>query len=281
MQRGFRRILVPIPSERFPEQAVSRAMELARVFDAELLMLYIIQENVMGRMDHATQIHLTHEQRHEIEEQLVRRHEEEADKIHFIRVRKLADDRDVDFRKYIRKGKFGPEVRRMITEENADLVVMELRDDTLLKFRLVEHCTVPLWLEKFGGKSIRNIFAVCTNRAPNEFVPRLGHRLARGLGASLTLEYIVDCGSGEDALVAEGREFLERLSAEYSPDVTVRTQCRTGPLVPTAREDALKAGSDLIIVGRAAVKKGFMGRTSRDDKVTLAREAQSSVLMIN
>ena len=141
---AFRRILVPIPSERFPRAAVERGMELAAKFGSELIMLYIIEDNVISRLDHAAEMVLTQTQREEMESKLVEQQREEAEKIHFIRVKQLANTRHVDFRKYIRKGKFGKEISKLIREEDADLVVMELNDDTILKYKIVDNCPVPL-----------------------------------------------------------------------------------------------------------------------------------------
>lgn len=279
--RVFERILVPIPSERFPKAAVERGMELAAKFGSELIMLYIIEDNVIKRLDQAAEMVLTPSQREEMESKLVEQQKEEAEKLHFIRVKRLANSRNVDFRKYIRQGKFGKEISRLIREEGADLVVMELHDDTILKYRIVDNCPVPLWLERGGGKGLKEILGVCTNRAPNEYVPPISAELARKYRAHLTLEYVVDADAGEEDLTECGRELLQQLSSEYEPDMDLDTRCTLGPLGPTAMKSADGLRADLIIIGRAAAKKGFLGLVKKDDKVNVAREAHHSVLMIN
>ena len=47
------------------------------------------------------------------------------------------------------------------------------------------------------------------------------------------------------------------------------------------KRDAAKLKTDLTIVGRAAVKKAFMGLVKSDDKVDVARAVDQNVLMIN
>jgi nucleotide-binding universal stress UspA family protein len=277
----FRRILVPIPSERFPQGAVERGMELAAKFGSELLMLYIIEEKVIQTMDHAAEMVLTRSQREEMESKLLEQHMEEAEKIQFIRVKRLADSRDVDFRKYIRSGKFGHEINRLITEESADLVVMELADDTLLRYNIIDHCPVPIWLERGGGKGIDEILGICTNRAPNEIVPAISAGLARRYNAHLTMEYIVDSNGGEEELSRCGQDLLQQMASQYEPDVKMRTRCILGPLGPTTLKSADRLNADLVIIGRAAAKKGFLGFGKKDDKVQVARETNHSVLMIN
>ena len=158
----FKRILLPLPSEYYPEKAVKRAIELAHKLKSELVLEYIHEERAMDKADRISSGMVSSQALNEMANEVQNVFSGDRSALIFDRVEKLAHGKRVELRKKIHVGVHRDEIIECIKKEKIDLMITEFHKDTLLKYRIFYDSPVPVWLEQ-NGKKIQDINAIYTN----------------------------------------------------------------------------------------------------------------------
>ncbi len=130
----FKNILVPVSSEYFPKKAMEKALELSKYFEANVEVIYIIEEKVKDKIQKASEYVRTDTQIEEIEEDINDAKKEEFNDA----MKEWEDDFEdkVEFKTKIVKGKYSNEISEELKKYNADLIVMETEQESILDYSL-------------------------------------------------------------------------------------------------------------------------------------------------
>ncbi len=259
----FKRIVVSVPQEQFPELALKRGKYLTDILGSKLFLSYIIEENVFDEVSSGSRHVLTEKDKIKFERSMTRTHERVAKKIIMKEARKILKNEPDDFT--INKGRFTDAVLREIGQKEADTLLMEYESYNLMKFRIMDHSPVPVWIERHDGP-IKKIGLFCTNLSPNKRAPRAAAELKRACNARIHAYYINDPKGKID---------------EDEPDHIGRT-CRikwtdivNDKVDHFIYQKAKEEEFDLIILGRIR-KRGYFHMRSK-----FAKKTKCSVLLVN
>ncbi len=259
----FKRIVVSLPMEQFPDLALSRARDISRALGSEVAVSYIIEDNVFDKVQEMS-THVLTDKEHEIwERKMIRTHEKMAKDVLKKEAQKILGDIPVQL--IIRKGSYSDTVSNTVEREEADLLIMEYRSYDLLKYRIMDRSPVPVWIERNGGP-IKNIGLFCTNLGPNIKSPRAAKVLQRTFNSRLEPYFIMDPEGRLDKDEPDRISTANRLKWKEVANERVDSF-----IYRKAKERDL----DLIILGRIK-KRGYFHLRSR-----FAKRSSASVLLIN
>ncbi len=275
----FKRLLLPISSEFFPENAVRRIAELAGKFDSEVLIVYIIEQKTIEKMEHVAEIFLTDEQRKEIEKEIVEQSKMLAGEIIFKNVKPMINN----FEERITFGEFSEEVKKISEEQKTTCVITGYEKGCLLRYRLFENMNIPVWVEM--KKSKKHVLGVCTNLAPNKRVPSLTLELAECFGYVPHLLYVVDKEEKVEVdeegrkterklseLLEKAEEFLDKYKGK------MHTHFSEGILEEEIIKYSKEIDPDVIIIGREMKKRKIF---CREMKREIVDKLENSLLFLN
>ncbi len=274
----FKKILIPITSEVCPLTAGERAKELREMFGSEVVLMYIMREELLEDIDRSTEYIMTKSQRRAIEEKMASAQTKGTSTILLEKMRCEIDLRAGDVKEIVRRGRQAEEILREIEAEGVDLVLMEYEHGTLQQYEIFEQSSVPIWIEK-NKTPIKNILAICSNLARNQLVPQYSAALAKKYKANIEMIYIVDEGGGKPNIppLREGELFLKGWEESHS-HLKPRCSIVEGPLDKSALEIIEDREPDLSIIGRNTEKKGLWG--SKNVKSALGKKSSSNIIMM-
>jgi len=220
----FKRILVPINSDHFPDNALKRACALSSAFGGDIYVMSILPQQIYDRIDALSSHVPIGGGRDEIKEELIRSNREASERHFFRRAEEVCMARRIAVRMIAGMGLFTDEILKAIREYDLDSIVMEFCGDSAVQYRIFEESPVPVWIEigseyssKAGnsferskkGKSAggpadeieelerdilggeRNIVGICSSLSPNVRVPEILEKLALKFAAHPHLVYVV------------------------------------------------------------------------------------------
>ncbi|MFW3147278.1 MAG: universal stress protein [Thermoplasmatota archaeon] len=259
----FRKVLVTVPMEHFPEKALKTAGELSRRTDAKVYLSYIIEDNVFNEVSEQADHVLSDREMERFHERMVHQHRKmarkvllpEAERVMEVKARGLS----------VLTGLFSDAVQKEVTDRKMDLIIMEYDTYNLLNYRIMDRSPVPVWIARGGGR-IGKIGLFCSNLAPNERSPEVALNLRKVFKARLKTYYINDpkgkMDEKEPRELARSHRFKWTETAEDKVDSFIYSKARS--------EDF-----DLIVIGRIS-KRGYFHLRSR-----FAKRTDCSVLMIH
>ena len=187
----FNKILLPLPSEYFPLNAVKRVIQLAPKFKSKVYLEYIFEDQVMDKVDNVTSGAIPVQLLEEMAEEVKYAGVGSESTLFFDEIQNLAEDKNIEFQKIIHTGVHSDKILGCIKDKNIDLMVTEFRSDTLLKYRIFYDSPAPVWLEH-SGRRIENICGILTNLSPNLLVPKFSFNLVRKFKVPMTYYYVID-----------------------------------------------------------------------------------------
>ena len=278
----FKRILVPLPSEYFPELAIKRAIDLASKFRSKLCLLYIYEEREMEKILTRGASHaLTGHDINNIECMLIEKEMNGESEVYFKKVEQFAKPKKVKFHKFTCKGLFSEEILKNIKSEKIDLIVSEFHPDVLLKYSIFYDSPIPVWIERTGG-AIQNIYGICTNLAKNKKVPKYTVNFGKKFGSNVRFNYVFDAEKTEPSKseIGKGKKFLKSLEKKYQADVRdFRTYFFTRDILKYLKTSFKIERSDLVILGRFE-KKGRVLFQTVDKKIKVCQKIPVNVLIL-
>lgn len=284
----FKNILVPISSEFYSKDVLKRSAFLAEKFKSTINLVYIIEEKTLNQTDRRSDAYRTQFERAETKNEIIRKHKLTADNIVFDDAKFFFKDRGISFEEKIVEGEFSKVVKREIAKEDYDLILMGYEKECILKYRLLDEVSIPVWIEtESEGKSI---LAVCSNLAPNQKVPDISLKLSETLGWDLHMLYVVDVEDSvqvderctrsdkkpEKDLVFCGQNFVGKMK-----DKGINVELVKGSLEKETIKAAEKINPNLIIVGREQKKKGILGLPVKHTRRKLAEKCDYSILFVH
>jgi nucleotide-binding universal stress UspA family protein len=157
-----------------------------------------------------------------------------------------------------------------------------------LSLELFDEVTIPIWVE--SGQKTKTMLAVCSNVAPNQKVPEISVQLAKTLGWTLHMVYVVDIQDTvfvdergkrsnkktEAQLLVKAHHFKTRMEKKG-----IQVQVVKGILEKETIRVAERLGASLVILGRERKKKRAVGWFAKSLKRRLAEKCRYSILYIN
>ncbi len=259
----FKRILVPLPMENIPKEATKRAGEVAEMFGSKVYVAYIIEDEVFKEVEKRSTHVITNASKDNFLDSLKDVHRKNAKDL----IKKeVSEDLKMEPTKFlIREGSFHDVILDLVKEFDIDAVMMEYHSFDLVKYRIMDHSPVPIWIVRHK-ESIKKIGLFCTNLAPNTMAPSVAKELAEQYGGEVRSFYVCDDSGPEKKNESKLIEDREKLKFE---------KVVKGDLESELYRISRKEGLDLIVLGR--VKKiGFF-----DLRSGFAKKTDCSVLLMN
>ena len=275
----FKKILIPISSEFFSDSIVMRVGELIKKFNSNVTVLYIIELKTLRKMEHISEAFLTNTQRNDMQENIITENKILAEKIIFERVKPVI----TNFEKNIVVGEFSEAVQKASADYGATCVTTTYEKDSLLKYKLFEQMTIPVWIEmKKGGE---RVLGICSNLSPNERVPDMTINLANSFGYKPHILYILDTkehvevdangkktASHHKELITKASAFLKKYESQ------AEIHFISGSFVEEIVRNTHQINPDIVIIGREMKRRNIF---SRDVKKNIVSKLHHSLLFLN
>ena len=282
----FNKILIPVSSEFYTKEIFERGVFLAKKFNGEINLIYIIEEKTLDQTDRISDAYRTHFERTATKKEIIKKHVRAADNIIFENAKFFF--KNVPFEEKIVEGEFSQIVKNELKNKKYDLILMGFEKECMLNYRLFDDVNVPIWVE--SGRDSDSILAVCSNLAPNQRVPGISIELAEFLGWKLHMLYVIDVQDSvevdetgmrserktERDLFSSGKHFVSEMK-KRGVDVNLVK----GSLEKETAKAADKLGIGLVIIGREQKKKSILGLPVKSIKRKMAEKCNYSVLFIN
>ncbi|KAA0013924.1 MAG: universal stress protein [Thermoplasmata archaeon] len=275
----FKKLLLPISSEFFPENAVNRIAKFMEKFNSRLVVAYIIEEKTLKKMEEVSEVFLTEEQMEEMENQILEQGSMVAEKIIFEKVEPFIHE----FGKKVIFGEFSEEVKKISREQNITCIITGYEKNCFLRYRLFEEMNIPIWVEMGRGNKI--VLGICSNLAPNKRVPSLTLEIAKAFGYTPHLLYVVDkeervevdekgrkIERNIEELVGKAKKFLQKYE-----DKAI-THFAKGILEEEIVEYANSINADVVILGREMKKRKIF---CREMKKNIVEKLKHSMFFLN
>lgn len=131
----FKKILVPVSSEYFPKKAMDKALEMSKYFEADVEVIYIIEEKMEHKIQKASEYVRTDKQIKETEKELEKAKKEEFNLTMDNWEGEFGDN--TNFGTKIVSGEYSDEIAEELKHFDADLVVLETEQESVLNYRLL------------------------------------------------------------------------------------------------------------------------------------------------
>ncbi len=130
----FKKILVPVSSEYFPEKAMDKALEMSKYFEADVEVIYIIEEKMEDKIQKASEYVRTDKQIKETEKEREKAKREEFNSTMDNWEEEFGEN--IHFSTKIVSGEYSDEIASELEKFDADLVVLETEQESVLNYRL-------------------------------------------------------------------------------------------------------------------------------------------------
>jgi len=284
----FKKILVPVSSEFYSKDVLTRCVFLAMKYKSTVSLVYIIEEKTLYQTKKKSDAHRTYHDIIETERDILSKQMQTADDIVFEDSELLFKKNNIPFDHRVIKGEFSVVVNSELEKNEYDLIIIGYDKDCMINYRLLDNVDIPVWIEAGGHRN--SILAVCSNLAPNQKVPDISRRLAQEWDWDLYMLYVTDI---EDAvkvdvnglrsekkpksdLLFAGQNFVKDI-IKKGFDVRIVQGSLENETIKAAQE--LEAG--LVILGREQKKRGKFGLPVKRFKQKMADRCKYSLLFVN
>ena len=273
----FRRLLLPVSSEFFSEDAVRRAKKFVDVFGSEIYVVYIPEEKAIKKMEEVSEPFLTENQRERMEE-VVRKLADSVGDIIFDNMKKIIPLSN----KEVRFGEFSDVIEEISEREGISCIVMGFERECFIKYRLLEKITMPVWVEEGKGSTV---VGACSNLAPNLKVPSFTMEFAEKMGEDACLLYIIDTSEKVEVdergnKLSRDMEELRKVASSFKERYKekIRVEIVEGDMKEEIAKFAGENDADVVIIGREMKRRGFFSRELRKG---IVERAKHSILFLN
>ncbi|RLF36238.1 MAG: universal stress protein [Thermoplasmata archaeon] len=283
----FKNILIPISSEFYPKHVLERGIYLAEKLQSKLTIIYIIEEKTITKAINLIKTYRTPQEVTEIKKEIIKQHKQTAAKIIFNDIHQLTKNKNITIKEKITEGEFSETIQKETKLNQYDLILMGFEKECLLKYRIIEETTTPIWID--AGYEPDTILVICSNLAPNQKAPHLSIKLSKTLNWKLQMLYIVDTEDTvqvnkhgqrsdkkpEKTLLLHGQKFIKKIEKKG-----IKAQLIKGSLEKETIKAAEKTKTPLIIIGREQKKKGKLGLPVKNLKKKLVEKCNYSILFL-
>lgn len=277
----FERILLPLPSEYFPEVAVKRSIQLASRFNSDLILEYIFEEQVIDKVNDVSSGAVSYRSLRKMTKEMKKVELGDESEVIFDRVRKLVDPERIKIQKLAHSGIHTDEILCAIREQNIDLMITEFHKESLLKYRILYNCPVPIWIEH-SGKDLNKIYGILTNLSPNKLVPKMAFNLSKKFNLPLKFFYVLDSSDEFDEhdeeeaqkkLLTKLKKLRVKHKVRFEFDVIIQE------ISSFLNHSFKKRKSGLVVLGRfkKPAKLPFM---HLDKKIEVSKKIGANVLIL-
>ena len=284
----FNNILIPISSEFYQKNVLNTGIFLAEKLQSKLTIIYIIEEKTITQAIKLIDPYRTPQELTEMKKEIINQHKQTAAEIVFDDVHHLTKNKKIQINEKIVEGEFSKAIQRELEINQYDLILMGFEKECILKYRVLEETTIPLWVD--AGYQPDTILVVCSNLAPNQKAPDFSMKLSKTLNWDIQMLYIVDTedtvqvdekGQRSDkkperTLIFHGQKFIEEMEKKG-----INAKLVKGSLEKETIKAAEKIKKVLIIIGREQKKKGPLGLPVKNLKKKLAEKCDYSILFIH
>lgn len=259
----FKRLLVPVTKEGLPEMALKRSAELSASVGSKVIISYFIDDTLYEGVGDQVMHVLTEHDKEMFQRNMVRTQEQVAKRIIKNNVITILGSRPEEF--VIRKGPIPETILGAVDEFGADALMIEYGSYDLLKYRVMDRSTVPVWIERHD-RPIKRIGLFLADPRQSDRLIDAAKALRSATNASLRSYFIADpkAENTEEALegVVSSRRIRFEQVIKERPESSIREIVHEKKL-------------DLIVIGHMG-KKGYFHLRSG-----FARKRPCSVLLIN
>lgn len=290
----FSKILIPISSEGFSEEAIKRAAKLASFTNGKIYVLYIIEEKMLDEVDQVSNYVMTKENQQKLRNDIIKQREKLAEDVIIEKINKITSDEGVESKiEPIEIGEFSDQISEFLKDGEVDLIFIGFKQRKFLKYRVIKRSDLPLWLYK-KEKNLKPL-VVASNLTVNDIAVDSIFDLSKKFGLKkLDLKHAIDYSSeknykrtekgikerekSRNKIKKQAKEFIEKFKNKcknnnIKPDVEIIQ----GNMENIAIEGAKEHNSDLIIIGDI-MKKDRLSLKDNVDKKIIAK-APCSVLL--
>jgi hypothetical protein len=258
----FKRLLVAVPMEQYPERALLRARDMSVRWDSEIAVLYVIEDNIFNEVSDYSQHVITGSEEKEWQHTMEHYHRNSAEKIFLFDAEKLLGKK-VD-RFTIVRGMYSDMIGDEIKKHESDLILLETFPRSFIKLRILDSSPVPIWLERTSA-DIQKIGLFCTNANPNIKAPPVAREIAEKYRGQLCCYFI------NDPSAPMKKDLPHKIAEKHSLVWNGFFKGKAEHIIlKTARNEKL----DCVIIGRVKTYRLFSLRR------TISRSIRCNVLFI-
>lgn len=258
----FEKILIAIPMEEYPEKAIVRAREIMDKWNSEIVIAYVIEDNILDvATDHSQHV-LTEKGEKDWQNKIIKIHKERAREI-------VISDAEKTFGKKIDhftvvRGMYSDVIIDLIKKYSCDLILIERFPQSFIRLRILDSSPVHVWVERNPG-NIKRVGLFCTNANPNIKAPPVAREIAQHYKAEFLSFFIFD------PAFTMNRKLPGEISRSHD---LVWEDILEGKAEDTILRTVKKKNVDLIIIGRVETYRLFSLRH------TISRKVSCNVLFI-
>lgn len=281
----FGNILTVVSSESYQEEVLKRSVFLAEKFKGNLDLIYVIEQKPVDEIDKHLDP-LTFHQRNKTKKDVITGQRNIAEDIIFDYMEVLLENKEIPFKKKIKKGKFSDVVKSETSKNNYDLIVIGFEKGCMLRYRIIEESDIPIWIEIANNRQ-KSILAVCSNLAPNQKVPQMSRNIAETLGWDFHIIYVVDMEDAVEVDVNEKRSVKKSKQDLLSNGQTfakemeqngIDVQMVQGGMQNEILKAAERLNPGVIVMGREQKKKGMLNFPIKSFKRKITRKCEYPML---
>lgn len=277
----FKRILLPLPSEYIPKNAINRAIDIAAKFKSNLTLEYIFNQEVMDKVNDVSSGAVAQCSLDMMAREVKNVEVGEESTVIFEKIEKKARKRNIKVRKMIHDGHHSDEIMDCIQKENIDLMITEFHKDAVFNYEIFYDSPIPIWLEQ-TGENIDKIFGILTNISPNKLVPGFAFKFSKKMDVPLQFIYVLDDEEPYDETIEEKNrhKLLSRLKKDASAlNLDCEIDYKKQDVSTFLNQEFRDKKNALVILGRFSkpVKLPF---TKLDKKIEVSKKLNANVLML-
>jgi nucleotide-binding universal stress UspA family protein len=258
----FEKILIAVPMEAYPEKAIFRARDIMNTWNSNIVVAYVIENNILDVATDQSQHVLTGTGEKEWQNQIIKIHTERAREIVVSDVEKVLGRKINHFS--VERGMYSDVIIDLIKKYDSDIIIVEQFPQSFIRLRILDSSPVHIWVERNPGM-IKKVGLFCTNANPNIKAPPVAREIAQRYSAEFSSFFIFDPAFPGD------KRFPDAISRDHDLHWNAISK---GKIEDVILRTVRKKKLDLIIIGRVETYRFFSLRHR------ILRKASCNVLFI-
>ncbi len=139
----FKKLLLPISSENLSKKAIDKTRDLTKEFNCDIKVLYIIEKKMINKINRACEYIRTEKQIEELECEIEDALKEEFDTFFDKWKEELNNSKNINTK--VVTGEYSEEVKKEINNFKPDLIIIEIKKKTMVKYHIIyERTDIPI-----------------------------------------------------------------------------------------------------------------------------------------
>lgn len=283
----FERILIAISSEFYAKEVLQQGAMLVQRCGGAVTIVYIIEEKTIAQAEKRSGSFRTRCEKEETKKKIIEGQEQTANVIIFFEAKAIFKEAGLIPNFKIVEGEFSTVIEQEVQTQHFDAVLIGYSEEGLLRYRILDEITVPLWVVGDAGNHC--VLGVCSNLTPNQKIPLMSRKLASCLGWDFQLVYIVDVHEpitydetaqqfvkrSVEQLLSDGQRYVDEMAKNR-----VSTQMASGVLVDQIVQNAKQLHAGLVVVGQEQKRYDILGLPLRSMNQRLVEKSRSSTMFV-